>query len=883
MTDSTRDLAIRLDWGDTPRRVTARVEGSDRRALPPDAAASVGRALPGLWESDDNDYLRALLTKVLFPPGVRRRFRTEVEALDRRGGTLRIRLRLPLPVDEQPLSLPELRWESVRVPGADAGPGVWDAWVRDPSSAPAPYGELGTDARFTLVREVETPSVTDRRADRPLGPVVIADATGVYGHVRTPTGTHEFPRPGDQDLAAADSRLVETALDGSHLTVARAQSPATADTIRQRLIGAGAFYFGGHHREGGLVVAERPGSARGVLLDGESLSRWLVDHEVPLAVLLACESASGAAATGSASAPLSLAERLARDGVDHVVAVHGMVNHAQAARFAGAFFAGLAQGHDIDVALRRSAGAFVATRAVPVLYTCRRDGDFSVGLRRRPRPSGLSTAAHRIATGADSQATAAPDERFRVSLETRWCLTAPPPPDPAEPFPRASSLLWDVLADPSGGDLAQPLNDFERTLHQTRLDAGLDPFEPRHWYVYDHDEHPDRATAGLTAVLTPPYIRRHRSRNTPPPPDRGVGLVVRKRARAAPDHGFIDDLRQLANAEWDLRMVVVQIHGAGERTDTVREAAQEVARDLGIGEYLLRARTPGGIEEPTAPILPVRSGTASSEPAAELWRTVTDAASSLVAAAAAPLDAEAVVDDLNLTDRWGDVSQETDRLRKLALSWPAGYRKLSAAHAARRVGPARYASLCLAAADDADLGRWLSAGSAGQGLPVPGSFRGLRLESGVVDAFVLGLLRTGADHDAVFAAWEREGPSPAVRRALEVARVRSADGAAHITEAELWDADVAIALDRAGLVRRDIRELDPGGGCPGSWALLARRRPTEADARWLCGMKPAMRRLAGLEPDDGPYDHRHQRNLLEHRGALRPLLPQPGGSTVLHG
>ncbi|MER5977303.1 CHAT domain-containing protein [Streptomyces sp. NPDC001857] len=768
------ELIIQLEEPSSgPRRITAVVVDGDDRP-PPDAPARVGAALRDLWGSDDNELLRTRLAKALFPPSTRPRFRAAVEALgrDRR---LRIRLRLPTPTGGQPFSLAELPWEAVRVPGPDAGPGVWDGWVRDLERSPIPYGELGRDERFTLVREVQ-PTRADLPGARPMySRVVIADATGVQGFVHTLSGTHTIGRPGDRETAAADSGLVASVLERSHLRAEAVPSPASADTIRRWLVaGAGALYFGGHHVEGGLVVADRPGSTEAALLDGGTLTRWLLDFEVPLAVLLACDSAGSAARSDSGTRPLPLAERMARDGVPHVVAVQGTVSHQQAAEFAGSFFASLAAAKDIDVAVSASSRAFAGCTSRPVLYSGRgRRMSIALDKKPRPRPS-RSTDAHRIAQGSEEPVL--PDERFRVSLETRWTLFTP---DAGE------SCAYDVVADPSGGDLVKPLNEWEKMLQRAGLGGDRTLREPRHWYTFDHDAQGGRLPNGhdeLARALGESYRPRPRERHPDEPPHRGVGLVVRKKADGEGDSDFVWVLQQLPSLDWDLRMIVVQNHGP---IDAVRRAADTVARQLGLPEYLVKAHATGGHD--------VRGG---------------------------------------------------------------------------RTGVALLDSLRLAATDDAELDRWLSAAAAGEGrLPVPDDFRGLKVPSIVIDAVVLALIRSDAPgRTAALAAWVNEGPSNPVRWAV--------DAKEHgVTAADLSNADHAIALDRAGLLPDHFRQFDPEGLQRGSWARLARRQPTEEDAAWLWGMVPAVRRLAGLEPDTGGYDYQLEEDLRECRTAFRPELP----------
>ncbi|MER5374201.1 CHAT domain-containing protein [Streptomyces sp. NPDC002553] len=799
MADLTGELTIRLDWngdwsGDLAR-ITAVVMDGDAPRHARDAPAPVAKTMLALWQSRSRTSLKHL-TKALFPPSTRPHLRDAVRRL-RPQQRLRVRLRLPAPAQGQAFSLSELPWELVQVPVPDAGDGTWNAWVDGSQEAPALFGELGSHERFTLVREFQ-PQV-EPSTDHTYRSVLVADATGVHGTVGTPTGPFDASEPGDPKAAAGDIRAMELVLQGSPFKADMLPSPASKRAIRERLLGgAGAFYFGGHHIADGLIVAEGPGSSRAALLDGDTLSEWLVECEVPLAVLLACGSGGEDEEAPSTSRRLPLAERMVRDGVPHVVAVRGKVSHQQAAKFAASFFERLAVGKDIDVALGASSHAFDGSTARPVLYSGRgRRMSIALARTRRPTPPG-STDAHRVAQGSEEPAL--PDERFRVSLETRWTLFTP---DEGQP------CAYDVLADPSPGDLAGPVNEWEQLLFRSKP-WNVPGYAPRRWYTFDHDAQDGRLPNGhdeLARALGESYRPRPRQRHPDEPPHRGIGLVVRKEAAEATLPGFVRDLRKLPMLDWDLRMIVVQLHDPGKRIDTVRRAADTVARELGLSEYVVKAHAPGG---------------------------------------------EGV-----------------------------------GGHDGGRAGAALLDSLCLAATDDAELDRWLSAAAAREGrLPVPGDFRGLKVPSTVIDAVVLALLRADAPGwKAALAAWANEGPSKPVRWAMDVAAAATdaEEGRVTLTADDLSDADRAIALDRARLLPALFRQLDPEGLRPGSWALLARRQPTEEDAEWLWGMVPAPRRLAKLEPDTGDYDYQLEEDLHECRTAFRPELPHLTSYTASRG
>ncbi|MEU9735206.1 caspase family protein [Streptomyces sp. NPDC048002] len=502
-------------------------------------------------------------------------------------------------------------------------------------------------------------------------------------------------------------------------------------------------------------------------------------------------------------------------------------------------------------------------------------------LLARPAPDGhrltgqvsSPLVAHRIPLPQPGATThAVPDERFRVRLETLWCLT--------------SGHCTDVLADPSGDHLSEVLSRTERLLH--RVLSSHDPryasSAARPWYVHEVDTL--REPASKDELFTAPPGSGKPGQDLA---ERGSGLIVRLRAadRPPPDwSGYLSHLRRLAP---ELRAVVVQIHGADE--NAVRETAVQAARDLRCGEYLFRRALPPGRPPVTAVSGPVRT----LKHAEDVQSTLADTEATVVR-----LDAHAIVADLNTRDNEakrndrtgsespvdppsqdvhpaahrgelpsrGDWQAERDLLAKVAARWPSEYPALAEAHAADRHGAGRYASLLLAATDDAELGRWL--GSAGQQPPGPEDFPGVRIPRAVADAVVLRLLRDQESRKPPeLYGWQYAPLSSAVRAAWEVALRGTPPTLADIDRSE-----EAVALDRAGLLAgTDLWTLDPKGLCRGTWSVLIRRPLTEDAATWLAGVPEARRRLVGLALEPTVLDASLEWDEPDYREALRPPLP----------
>ncbi|MFJ7325036.1 CHAT domain-containing protein [Streptomyces cyaneofuscatus] len=849
------DLAISLSWAGERKVTAVAVDGEGRPLHDHGDSRAAGGPAAAVWGRPVPPVVVEILERALFPSAVRR---LVAERMRRLGadGHLRLHLVLPGPEDEGPRPLGALRWEAVCVPSPTASARDWDDWA-DGKLPPDGGAELGRHAKFTLVREVRPVPplpVTDRPGK---GVVIVADATSVHGGITTRDGEQTVAPPGAGTRADADRQLVAQALSGSWLSARTLPSPATAEEIRRQLTpGAGVFYFGGHQTAGGLVVADAAGTGAAEWLDAGDVAVWLRDAGVRLAVLMACDSAGPAENARSA---LSVAEQLVRKGVPHVVAVQGKVSHRQAAGFARRFFSSLARGDAIDVAVREGVSPVPGTEALPALYyTQRHSNDLTVGLRREAGRPAFSSVAHRLPSGDDNRALSPlTDERFRVHLDAWWSLG------------EASPL--DVLADPAGVDLVELLDSAEATLQRARPEET--PYEePRTWYSYETPwGRLPRTEAELRGAVSPRFRDGKRAAG------RGIGLVVRCPAATAFEVGdeFRAALARLRGFGWDLRSIVVQVHGS--RPDFVQRAAEQVARVLRLREYLVREQGSRG-EQPEPPAVPVpaRSTTPSHDSGP------TDAASALLAEVRAveregrqdpgpapAVDVRAVVRQLNDANTWGDAAAESAVLRDVRAWWPVLHRRLLTAQALSRTGAARAESLRLAAAHDGDLDVWLQA--AGGTVPLPADMPVLDDISALAESVVLGMVRTDLRDTAAYAEWRAElrTASPAVLAAVEAAE------RGQVTGPDLKLPDTAVALERAGRLRPDdLSLLDPGGLYPGSWALVTRYPLDERIAAWLYDLEPVLLQLAGLAPASTPYDLVREEGTAHRRRFLRPPLPR---------
>ncbi|MFB7464871.1 CHAT domain-containing protein [Streptomyces sp. NPDC056224] len=832
MAVTPRDVLVELSWGaGTELRVALLTPEGRPRGEPETSFEFEDDDVRALLTLED-DYALADLSDAVLPKAVRQHISDEAARLTD-GRMLRLRLRL-CAGPEDPVRLAALPLDRVRVPEAhraDAN-GVWQDWVEHGYlAAGVPKTSLREHPRISLVREVlprhaMPPAVVDGQSDV----VVVANAVDVQGEITTRPGTtRNVAGPGPLTYGTGDRDRIVAALAGSRFRT-RPVDPPPADTaaIHRDLAGGPlAFHFGGHHVDGGLVVAREPGSRTAHWLDGDTLAAWLVDERVPLAVLMACGSASPAP-DDEGRHEASLAERLARAGVPYVVAVDGTVRDGQAGDFAGRFFEALVKGVDVDLAVLAGARAFAGTDVHPVLFTSRAGAPLRLGTPAPREASSMSSVAHRVPTDVTDRL----DERFRVCLTAEFCLR--------------EGAFTSVLADPSGNNLADLLTRTEQDLWRVRAERNepLDG-ERLHWYTYESPRNlPDLNAESLKLTLAPAFDH-----------GRPLGLVIRRPASYPAGLDWTGHVRELRRLLPGLRGVVLQVHDGP--LPATRRTARRIAEELGSDEYLVRAP-----EHPDACDQDL-SGAALAEALEATGVTVPTGLP----------DASAVVSRLNdAGSPWGDVTAEARALRAVRAGRPDLGDELLRAHAAGRSDPARWASLWATEGDDAATRAWLRAAHRAGRLPQPEAFRGVALTPTMVDTVVLGLLHTGLHTGDAFRAWiEEQHPSDAVTAAVGVA---AREGGA-VRAQDLASPEYAVALDRAGLLSgSDFTELDPRGQRLGSWTLLTRLPLTASRMTWVLDRSPARRSLVGLggELPGRVPDYDLQDELHDLRRAMRQSL-----------
>lgn len=825
-----REFRLRLDWS-SGGVIASMADDFTGSVDPSGAPVSIGPNLFG-GRSHMTDQGRGTLGRALFPSSVRARLLAELSRIDRDGV---IRLRIGLPADA-PHSLGALLWEEVLVPRADAAtrPDTWRHWISGGGLDAGSGIALGRDPRFSLVRDVSTRRFGPAPGAVATNRVVIAGAASVSGVL--PDGMGTVPVPTAAAINDADIRAVAAALIPPLFTACVLPMPASAQQIRAMLPGALAFYFGGHHVGGGLVVAGDPGGPSAAFLPGTELSRWLVQAGVPLVVLMACDSA-GASEPGQ----YSLAEQLARDGIEYVVAVNGLVRDGQSARFAGAFMAALGDGRPVDMAVRTGADELRRVddaETVPILYTsvaAARGLDLRGRLPRRP--SNRPSDAYRLRADRRDGRLRPPDEWFRCRLETLWCLT----PDG----------FCDVLADAEGDDVVDLLERSELLVHGSSTINSEHRRTPRRWYAHDAlAEGPPRHANGFLGSLWP----------NAESPERPSGLVIRVDAAEGRAPDWAAYLAQARRFLPGLYGVVLQVHG--RRADIVRDRAEAIARELGRDEFLLRQPPPPA----AAPRRRVRDGVPPESVLERVSSHVNEAWDEVHGPWNEPpqFDPAAFVAGLERTSPGEVMTGEAELLGRMSSMWPQLFWTVATAHASGRCDRARFISLRLAAADDELLHSWLRAAERRRFL-LPSDITGVETTTSVNDAVVLALVRRHA-HASQVDAWMAAGVSQEVATAVSVSRRGTP-----VTVSDLERSRQAVALDRAGLLEGvDPRALDPRGGKPGSWALLARRPLAEDDVVWLSAMDHARKRLVGLCPPVGDVDFELDDQLAEFRWALRP-------------
>jgi hypothetical protein len=741
-----------------------------------------------------------------------------------------------------------LPWERVPAPVRVGG-------VVEGGEAACP---LDRHPQLTLLRHVAGDDEDDRddetdRRQRTWGSIVVADAVSVTA---LPTESGERDLGKLPPWGSREVELVRRALGPHAVDVVDACDPACTETALREALGgeAFAFVFGGHHVDGGIVLAQPDDATRGVLLAADDLGRQLMAAGVVIAVLVACAGAAPGGGRGRAAVDPSTAQRLVAAGVPFVIAMRDDVVDGVARQFVFAFFRLLGQRRPLDQALSQAAReAEAGTQAIcsAQLYTSWLHEVYD--LADPPAPSSIAgLAAYQVPAGWRPALGPCPvTDDHRVDLGTQLCL---------DRRPRTA-----VVCGPPGRSLADALNDIERqsvrlALHELRAVAQV-VVPPRRWVEIEAKGEPP---------LGPDDLRRRLPTDAF---DGTRGYVLRRLdpADAGRWHG-----RLRAAAPGCAIVVAVE---APQAMDAIALAA-EIGDALGAKDTRVDVMTrvrPGdeaGSGELRAPIGTDEAVLAGLEAlvAVERRRRGLDAGASPVPVPPLPRDldpalvAAAIVRARNAAAPEGGPAVEAATIVEVRDWAPWYYRPLLARHAAERTGPARYASLSAAAAFDADVDAWLDAAPPPRNPgDVPLALRDARLLSAVL----LGSRRRGRPLDD-----EQAWLAYAEGSAAAVAVARPGAGPPSAVAELVASVDVAVAASRAGLTD-DLRapDLPTPAGSRGWWALVGRSALVEDTARWLGGLPLAARATAGLLGADETFDHVLAELAADMGNAFRPPVP----------
>lgn len=773
------EIVLRDDTGEE-------IAGPVRVKVYPRQWGRLPRLMQKLQRTSDVDHLSA----ALFPDDIQR---TLIDAVVREvaGRRRRVRVLIRLDVDA---TLQSIAWEYARFP----------MWRTD---------RFLETSEFLLVHDtvavehLMTPTNgAAPRTPRAWGDVLVTTATRVTG---TLNGTPFSPA-----ADAADGGLISTAVSDSGLRVTAPPEPLTPSDLCKHLSRSPyVWYFGGHHHDGGLVLAEGT-SQRPVRMSGAAVVEAATAFGVDLVVLASC----GAADT--LQSPATLAARLVLAGVPYVVAFRTPVTHTQAQIFAEGFFSALREGHEIAEATaagnsRRPDGPnAVVFSSLPV------------GSRYTPRvPAPVTDTGgfdvYRLLASSRSELGRIPvRERFRARLDV-WCVRRGP--------------LLAVVAG-AGSAAAEGLTAVEHLVPYPAV---------RRWFTAD------------VAGAPPPSVEALRRRLTdadgwhPELDGDQVGLVLRSRDRSGSDvKSWVDGTRQLLS-----RAAILVEVDAATRIDGVTEALA-VARRLGLPEIFVR------------PVASDTSRTGRSETGPDVagqivqslrgrWPAAAAGAAAAPRALSLSVDptaaAVALTEQLNETDCWASgeeliLAQIRDLLSEL-------YPAVLEAHAKNRHWPARLASLRVACATDRELDSWIESSE------WPEPRRGL-LKPDEVVALVLALMRHHTDQRVV-QQWLRYTDAPVLKELQSVWANHGRDEATFFHDASI---DLALAGVRAGLgVGVRLTDIPNAKVRPGAWVLFARRGVTESDAAWLATLNH--------EPFRGLFDSAEAEELsAPHQDQLSHLM-----------
>lgn len=307
------------------------------------------------------------LFNALFRDSILVLLRRSVNLTQREGTPLRIRLQWP---DAPQLS--QLPWEYLYNPTTN--------------------DFLALSALTPIVRYVPGEAVRPVRVVPSLRILGVISSPRDYPSLDTGAEQDQLERAlresGRGDLLAGGRVVVEwlTRQEGESMLVALQRALRRGDYHVFHFIGHG--HFDRRYEQGVLILEDADG--RGMVVNGERLGNYLRDgtrmaRTLRLAVLNACQ----AGVPSSRGLPGGVATALVQMGIPAVIAMQAEISDEGAIAFAQSFYAAVADGWPVDLALTEGRKGIYAVNNLewgkPVLHTCATDGhifDIAPGLTR---------------------------------------------------------------------------------------------------------------------------------------------------------------------------------------------------------------------------------------------------------------------------------------------------------------------------------------------------------------------------------------------------------------------------------------------------------------------------------------------------------------------
>ncbi|MBJ7336056.1 CHAT domain-containing protein [Mycolicibacterium sp.] len=752
------------------------------------------------------------------------------------------RLRLALTSSDDP-ELVALPWELARLPN-------WNGMGFDHDDSP---GLLGRHPQISVLRYVPT---VHQPGPYRWGPIVAAIGSGVGGALRLAPGETRFVQPSARK--GGEEELLREALGNYAGDLTWCGEPATNDSVKRALsTPAFGFYFGGHHVDGGVIVAEDDGSP--FWLSAEELAMRLVAASITLAILVACRSAeSPGASTSDDPIVGSTAQRLVEAGVPFVVAIRNEIAEGSSRRFIYRLLQELTRGTPLDRAMT-SAATTAESAAEPcaaVLFTSQISGSYAI-----VRPPALrvpkSLRAYRVPLGWNPLAGPCPiGDRTACDLGPWLCLdrggfTA------LVASGRAMSLAEELDAVERG-----PIADGNFTGGRADRDR-----QPRRWRTVQIS-----VTERELKLLSSPF--------------EALGIVVVvpvTRFNSTSTGGDILDVYRHVRLAQPDPAVVIHLQADNVLDAIVSSSVLGAKLSLESPVEVLAWTRPGDWPPTAAGLIP------RDEPenvARRLMSTVAHAQEERAlprhsfAVGGAPLPADSdvravsasVVAALESRPIWGDPYEEAEAIRLIRDFAPEYYRPLITAHAAGRTDQYKWASFYVAAAFDEDVDVWIdAAGGIGSPQTAPRAMQGSML----TEAGVFGLLRRRASVDEL-APWmesSRNRCAAAYSVALRATSYnRDAGTSAEFLQSAI--AEVGIAAQRAQLANLAMDTVPQPLRSIAWWAALGRSPLRETPVSVLAAGGPAVRAVVDSGVDLGDLDPAIADQVLELRAAMKPPLSQ---------